>query len=689
MAYKKKYSKYRLMRVIKDIIEKRYNILSVIMIIMFLILTVKLYTLQIINKEYYFNKALVLSEKIVEGTSAPRGRIYDRNYNLLVDNKAVKTIYYKKLSGVKMKDEISLAYSIANLIEVPYKNANISVLKNFWLINNPKECDNKITDKEWQLLKERKLTIEAIEKYKLERITDKEISAYNELDKEAAYIYNLMNQGYYYNEKIIKNENVTDEEYAVISENIHKLNGFNTKLDWERVYLYGDTLRTILGNVSSEKQGIPLEFKNYYLASGYSLNDRVGISYLEYQYENTLKGIKPKYKVLNDNSYQLISEGKRGSDIVLTIDIKLQQMVDTIIAEEILSTKGEPNTEYYNKSFVVISNPQTGEILAMSGKQIVRGDDNQYKIYDYTPGIVTSPVVVGSVIKGASMMVGYKNGAIDIGTRQLDECIKIKDTPLKCSWKTLGWVDDITALKYSSNVYQFKIAMKVGNGNYQYNQPLIINPKAFDTYRNFYEQFGLGIKTGIDLPVESTGYKGNSTLSGHLLDFSIGQYDNYTPIQLSQYINTIANNGYRVVPHLLKEVYEPTNDNKLTKIIHQVDPTILNKLDIEDKYINRVQEGFKAVMNDILGYNYMGIAPSPAGKTGTSQSFIDTNNDGIVDKETISNTFVGYAPYDNPYMSIVVVSPDVSYPGTSSSYRALVNKRIASRVSNKFFEFYK
>jgi cell division protein FtsI/penicillin-binding protein 2 len=324
----------------------------------------------------------------------------------------------------------------------------------------------------------------------------------------------------------------------------------------------------------------------------------------------------------------------------------------------------------------------------MSGKQIVMGDNNQYKIYDYTPGIVTSPVVVGSVIKGASIMVGYKYGAINIGTRQLDECIKIKDTPLKCSWKTLGWVDDITALKYSSNVYQFKIAMKVGKGNYRYNQPLKIDSNAFSTYRNFYEQFGLGIKTGIDLPVESSGYKGNSTLSGHLLDFSIGQYDNYTPVQLSQYVSTIANNGYRVTPHLLKEVYEPSNENKLNKIIYQVNPTVLNKLDIEDKYIQRVQDGFKAVMTDILGYNYMGSAPKPAGKTGTSQSFIDTNGDGIVDKETISNTFAGYAPYDNPKMAIVVVSPDVSYPGSNSSYRALVNKRITSRVSNKFFEIY-
>ena len=101
-----------------------------------------------------------------------------------------------------------------------------------------------------------------------------------------------MNKGYSYALKIIKNENVTEREYAIISENISELKGFNTKLDWERVYLYNDTFKTILGKVSSEKQGIPAELKDYYLKNGYSLNDRVGISYLEYQYENYLKGEK-------------------------------------------------------------------------------------------------------------------------------------------------------------------------------------------------------------------------------------------------------------------------------------------------------------------------------------------------------------------------------------------------------------
>ena len=81
----------------------------------------------------------------------------------------------------------------------------------------------------------------------------------------------------------------------------------------------------------------------------------------------------------------------------------------------------------------------------MSGKQVVKDDKGKRKIIDYTPGIATLPVTPGSVVKGASMLVGYKYGALEIGEKLQDECIKIKDTPEKCSWKPLGNINDIDA----------------------------------------------------------------------------------------------------------------------------------------------------------------------------------------------------------------------------------------------------
>lgn len=665
-----------------EIMNRRFGLIIVLLISIYLVIGCRLFNLQILKNSEYNDKLAMATEKTIESTSAPRGRIYDRNHKLLVDNEGIKTIYYKKQNGITTKEEIELAYEVSNNIDIDYSKIDDNKLKDFYYKSHYKECRKKITDEEWDLYNKRKLNDKDIDKLIYERLDD-EISEYTDSDKKAAYIYYLMNKGYSYAEKVIKNSDVTDAEYAYISENIDNLKGFNTKLDWERVYLYGDTFKSILGNVSSNTQGIPSELSEEYLKRGYTLDDRVGISYLEYQYEDYLRGTKAKYRLLSDNSYELVSEGKRGNDIVLTIDIELQKYLEEVLSNEVLNAKGEPGTQYYNRSFAIVSDPNTGEILAMAGKQAVL-KNGYYQIVDYTPGIVTLPVTPGSVVKGASMMVGYKYGAIDIGTVLNDECIKIKDTPLKCSWQTMGPIDDVYALQNSSNVYQYKIAIKVGNGSYEYNQGLVLDESAFDKYREMYAEFGLGEKTGIDLPVESLGFMGKSRLPGHLLDFSIGQYDTYTPIQLSQYINTIANNGVRLKPYLLKEVYKPSDSgDTFGSLIYKANVTELGKLSVEKKYIDRVREGFSAVVTKGLGYGYMGNYTNSSGKTGTSQSFIDTDDDGKVDTETITSSFVGYSPSDNPKMSIVVVSPDISVPD-STTYG--VTRNISAQIVNKYFE---
>lgn len=682
----KKYVKYKKNNNVKEKVEKRYKVLIGLIVLILGILLLDLFYVQVIRHSFYVNKVAQLTQNTVEGTSSPRGRIYDRNGNILVDNEAIKIISYKKISGVSTAKEIEMAYFLGSLIEVDASKLSTTNLKKFWLKNNYELGKEKITDEEWKQLEERRISTSDIEQYKLDRITDEDLSSYTEVDKEAAYIYTIMNDGYSYSEKTIK-KNVTDEEYAKVAENISNLPGFKTKLDWERTYPYGSVFRSILGNVSTNESGIPYELKNYYLSQGYSLNDRVGTSYLEYQYESVLKGKKDLYKVSNSGDNILLEAGSRGNDIVLTIDINLQSAIEKILEEQLRLAKKDPNTEYYNKSFVIISNPQTGEILAMAGKQIVF-DNGEYKIYDYTPGVFTSSVVAGSVVKGASQIVGYNTGALKIGEVRDDACIKIAATPLKCSWKYLGKINDIEALKQSSNTYQFNTAIKVGKGKYVYDKAISIDKEAFNIYRNTFAEFGLGVKTGIDLPNESLGYKGTSTLAGHLFDFSIGQYDTYTPIQLNQYINTIANGGYRLAPYLLKAVYKPTSE-PLTEILSETKPTVLNKVNTSDEYLERVKLGFQAVMErGGTGSGYISLNYNPAGKTGTSQSFIDTNNDGIVDKETISNTFAAYAPYDNPTVSFTVVSPDVYNYDNGSSTRSSVNMHIAQEVSKKFFEIY-
>ncbi len=666
--------------------KKRFVFLGGILIALFLGITLRLYQVMLRDQSKYEEELTTLAMQTVEGPSSPRGRILDRNGKVIVDNKAVKTIYYNKDKSRGTKEEIELAYKVVEHLNLDYDKITDRNKREFFVAKNSDDMDDRITKEEWEKYEQRKLDSDDIYELKIERVTEEELNAFTDLDNKASYLYYLMNKGYSYDDKIIKNEDVSDSEYAYIAENNEDLPGFNTKLDWERVYNYGDTFRTILGNIGT----VPSEEKDDYLAKGYSLNDIVGTSYLEKQYEDYLKGTKAIYRTINSHELELVSEGKRGNDIVLTIDIDLQQQLEAILNEEILSTKGQPNTNYYDRSYAVITDPNTGEILAMAGRQAISDGNGGYKTIDCTTGIMTDPMTSGSVVKGASMLVGYNTGAITPGEYQVDECIKIAGTPQKCSWRTLGRINDIDALALSSNVYQFKTAMKVAGATYQYNKPLVINESAFDTYRNTFKEFGLGVKTEIDLPVESLGYTSDNKAPGLLLDFVMGQYDTYTPIQLSQYVSTIANGGSRLQPHLLKEVHTATDDDSLGETIYTFETNVLNKVNTKEEYLNRVKEGFYAVMNKSygLGVGYIDDSHDPAGKTGTSQSAADTNNDNINDTDTVSTAFIGYAPSSNPKMSITVTSPNSSWENPNNSYSTLVTRRISKRASDAYFALY-
>ena len=669
------------------ITKNRIIFLIIFIVICFVVIILKLGYLQLFNIKASLLELNKLSTKTVYGPSMPRGRIYDRNYNVIVDNVGTNLISYKKESEMKTSDEIKIAYKLAEKLDVNYSDLKDRNLREFYLANNKEKGDAKITDEEEKLYERRKIKASEIENLKLERITDEELATYTNLDKEAAYIYYLMNNGYYYDEKTIK-DNATDEEYAYVAQNLSELKGVSISTSWQRIYPYGDTLRQILGNVSTSKIGIPEEYKAEYLNKGYSLNDRVGLSYLEYQYEDELKGTKDEYEVKNGKK-TLVKKGKRGNDIILSIDINLQIELEKIIEEELIKAKKEANTEYYDHTSVIITDPNTGQILAMASKQITTTSDG-YKISDYTTNVLTGSDTPGSVVKGASMLVGYKTGNLKIGDVFYDKCIKFKNTPKKCSWSnSLGALNDITALKFSSNSYQFQLALKVANVDYYYNMPINIDDTALNTYRSVFNSLGLGVKSGIDLPFETEGYKGKTSNAGLLLNYSIGQYDTYSVLQLSSYINTIINDGKRLKLNLVSEIRDATLTDELGTVKKNYEKEILNEVDIDKVYFERVKEGFKSVMEGYLGKGYMGNSPNPAGKTGTSESFYDANLDGKVDTETYSKSFIGYAPYDNPVMSIVAISPHISHKNGSSSYTSNVNKRIVSRICNIFFENYK
>lgn len=669
----------------EKIINKRIFVILIVLISLFSVVFIKLFMVMLIDKDKYNDKLLALTNKNITLNSAPRGRIYDRNYNVIVDNKAINTIVYKKEKGTTNKEMIELAYTVSPHLNLDVSRLTLRAKKEFYLAKYPDKCKKKIKSSEYEKVKQRKLSNKDIEELKIERISLDELNVFKDEDLKTAYLYYLMNNGYTYEEKVIRN-GATDEEFAYISENNDKLKGFNTRVDWERVYPYGDTLRTILGTVSSSSQGIPSEDKNYYLKLGYSLNDRVGLSYLEKQYESYLKGEKNVYEAVNSHELRLVKEGMRGNDVVLSIDINLQKEIDNLIDEAIVRAKSEANTEYYDHSSVIVTDPNTGEILAIASRKIV-GD----KIIDNVNSILISPITPGSVVKGASMLVGYETGAIKFGERMLDECVKIAGAPEKCSSvNDLGVIDDLTAMAKSSNVYQFKTAIRVNGQEYYRGMKLNFNQKSFDTYRNMYHAFGLGVKTEIDLPIESAGYTSVDKASGNLLDFVMGQYETYTPIQLAQYVSTIANGGNRMQPHLLKEVRKATDKDTLGDVMYTFEPKVLNKVEVKSENLKRVQEGFYAVMHMSGGYGrgYADDRMDAAGKTGTSQSFIDTNNDGIIDTETITTSFIGYAPYNNPKVAFMVTSPNASHANSANNFTSLVNYRLTRAITDKYYDMY-
>ena len=669
----------------EKIINKRIFVILIALISLFSVVFIKLFMVMLIDKDKYNDKLLALTNKSITLNSSPRGRIYDRNYNVIVDNKAINTIVYKKEKGTTNKEMIELAYTVSPHLNLDVSRLTLRAKKEFYLAKYPDKCKKKIKSSEYEKVKQRKLSNKDIEELKIERISLDELNVFKDEDLKTAYLYYLMNNGYTYEEKVIRN-GASDEEFAYISENNDKLKGFNTRVDWERVYPYGDTLRTILGTVSSSSQGIPSEDKNYYLKLGYSLNDRVGLSYLEKQYESYLKGEKNVYEAVNSHELRLVKEGMRGNDIVLSIDINLQKEIDNLIDEAIIKAKSEANTEYYDHSSVIVTDPNTGEILAIASRKIV-GD----KIIDNVNSILISPITPGSVVKGASMLVGYETGAIKFGEKMLDECVKIAGAPEKCSSvNDLGVIDDLTAMAKSSNVYQFKTAIRVNGQEYYRGMKLNFNQKSFDTYRNMYHAFGLGVKTEIDLPIESAGYTSVDKASGNLLDFVMGQYETYTPIQLAQYVSTIANGGNRMQPHLLKEVRKATDKDTLGDVMYTFEPKVLNKIEVKSENLKRVQEGFYAVMHMSGGYGrgYINDRMDAAGKTGTSQSFIDTNNDGIIDTETITSSFIGYAPYNNPKVAFMVTSPNSSHTNSSNNFASLVNYRLTRAITDKYYDMY-
>ncbi|PFA17772.1 penicillin-binding protein [Bacillus cereus] len=682
----------------KTHIPFRLNVLFFFVFLMFSTVIIQLGKVQIIDGETYKNEVEKKEEKTVS-TPVPRGKIFDREGHAVVDNKSLRTITYTKMKGVTGEEILHTAKQLAGMIEMPQESMDKLTevdKKDFWMQLNKKRAIAKVTKEDEQKLRAKKLEgkdfDKKVEELRRERITAEELKELTPKDMKVLAIKSKMSAGYNMIPKVIKKD-VNLKEYAVVSERLANLPGVDTAVDWEREYPYGKILRSVLGNVSSADEGLPKEQLDYYLVREYNRNDRVGKSYIEKQYEDTLHGIKEQSKNITDKEGNIIHteqvvKGKSGNNLMLSIDMELQKRVDESIERNLMAFKAsEPMMD---RAFVVMMNPKTGELLSISGKKLVNKDRNM-QVEDYALGTMTSSYELGSTVKGATLLTGYQTGAIQLGTRFVDAPMTFKGTKPKKSWKDFGDIDDLRALQVSSNVYMFNTALQIAGVNYVPDSPLNIKQEAFNKMRYHFGQFGLGVPTGIDLPNETVGQMGRKDhIPGFLLDYSIGQYDTYTPLQLAQYISTIANGGYRMKPQIVQEIREQSNkEGETGKVVQSMEPVILNRIDMDISYINQVKEGFKKVFQETDGTgvaHFQNLPYKPAGKTGTAETVYggdsDVGKDGKGNRKKCYNlTLAGYAPYDaEPEVAFSVVVPWVN------NDQAGINSKIGREILDAYFD---
>ncbi|MFJ7888463.1 peptidoglycan D,D-transpeptidase FtsI family protein [Lysinibacillus xylanilyticus] len=676
----------------------RMNVLFFAIFLVFSMLIFRLGYMQIVKGEDYV-RDLERKEEVSVNTSVPRGRMYDRYGRILVDNQPENAITYTKMSATKTDEILDIAEKLAQLIEQPTNRVTLRDKQDFWIIKNHDAAYKKVTEAEKKKISAQENVqtsqINAqIDKLVRERITNEELMQLTEKDLEVLAIFREMVSGYNLSPQIIKSENVSADEFARVSERLTQLPGVNTTTDWKRLKL---SSLGILGRTTVPAKGIPKENLNYYLARDYSRNDRVGESYIEAQYEDLLQGQKSVVKNITNKKGQVVDtvttyEGEPGKDLKLTIDSELQLETEKIVERELLNLKSRGGSYLLDRAFLVMMDPNTGDILSMVGKKIEKNPETgKNEVVDYSYGTFTTAYEAGSAVKAATLLTGYNQGVVSMGTVMGDEPIVLAGTSPKASiFNRNGYIsmNDLTALERSSNVYMFKIAMLINGTPYSYKMPLRLKDDTFPKMRNNFAQFGLGVKTGIDLPNEFSGVEGPSgpTMGGKTLDLAIGQYDTYTPLQLAQYISTIANGGYRIQPHVVKEIREPSNDGQhLGQLVNEIGPTILNRIDNPVEEIDYVKKGLRLVYTGPQGTARAQFANTPytaAGKTGTAEVVYFGPLKEYFGTETLTFTHVGFAPYENPEIAYAVV-----IPWATTGREHLPNNNIIARDAlDKYFE---
>ena len=641
----------------------RLNLLFAIVILLFLAIIGRLLYMQVLHKDFYENKLASASQTRVTMGSA-RGEIYDATGKPLVQNTVKQVVSFTRSNKM----------TAADLKDISKK------LLTYVTVTSPELTDRQMADYYLADAEAYKKTVEALPKDKRYDSDGNQLSEselynnaansiaanqmdYSEDEKKAIYLFSQLNSVGNFATGNIQTDPLSDTQVAVIASASKELPGISISTSWDRKVLE-TSLSSIVGTVSSEKSGLPAEEVDAYLKKGYSLNDRVGTSYLEKQYEEVLQGKRTVKEIHLDKhgdmeSVENIEEGSKGKNIKLTIDLSFQDSVDSLLKSYFNSELANGGAKYSEGVYAVALNPKTGAVLAMSGMK------HNVETGELTPdslGTVTNVFVPGSVVKAATISSGWENGVLSGNQTLTDQPIVFQGSAPINSWYTPYYgsfpVTAVEALEYSSNAYMVQTALGMMGQTYQPEMTVKTNQleSAMGKLRATFSEYGLGAATGIDLPEESTGFIPQKFDLANYLTNAFGQFDNYTPMQLAQYVATIANNGVRLAPHIVEGIYDNNDKGGLGELIQAIDTKEINKVNISESDMAILHQGFYQVSHGTspltTGRAFLdGATVSISGKTGTAESYVAGG------QEANNTNAVAYAPTENPQIAVAVVFP--------------------------------
>ena len=648
----------------------RFNVLTVLIYIIGIVLIVKLFDLQIVHGAEYLEQSntRLTRESVLE---AARGSILDKTGAELVTSKMEFSLEMYKTKA----DTDTLNIDILNMIQVLDKYG-VPYVDSFPININPFEF--KISDENlanWKKSNNLEQNITAQEafnkfkdKYKIKNTNDIE-----QIRKIITIRYELAKNGYSSTRSVTIAKNIPREAVAEFSESSEKFTGVNIVVQPVREYTSGNLASHILGYASQINQQEYETRKNTY-----SQNDIIGKTGIESVFEEYLKG-KNGTKQIDMNvdgtttAEYISEEAVAGSDIVLTIDANLQRVTENALKANIekIATGGFGQAYDARAGACVVMNVNNGEILAMASYPDYNPADfvggiSQEAWNNYTNN-TAKPLVnkaiqnsysPGSTFKMVTAIAGLQTGVIDLNTKINDTGVytKYRDYQPRCWYYTdyhrgHGYLNVSGAIEKSCNYFFYETSDRMG----------------IDNLVRFAKYFGLGSKTGVELEGEIPGvvsskeskqklHNNEPWSAGDTLQSAIGQYDNeFTPVQMARYISMLANGGNKIDTTIIKTIRNPDGSETSREEINKFIQNKLNleadnseNIEINQDYLRAVLEGMQSVTSDTGGTAYVRFKDfniSVGGKTGSAEA----------PGNKVHAWFVGFAPFENPEIAIVVM----------------------------------